>query len=76
MTRKQAVRRLFWLAEYERNNRCPTCGRQKEHICSWVCVDVCKACEWGFYEPPADDFPAHLFLGGGGDGRRLGSPKR
>lgn len=37
------------------NKPCPECGEPMEHVCSWVCVDICWPCAWkkrpGFPRP-------------------------
>lgn len=44
--RIKVIRRLFWLAAFERRNRCQVCGGQKQHYCGMgACVDICWKCE-------------------------------
>ena len=46
MSRRKAIRALYWQARFELGNCCPSCGQQKEHFCGMgACFDVCQACE-------------------------------
>lgn len=46
--RRRLIRRLFRHAAREKENRCPSCGRQKEHFEGMDAgFDVCRPCEWG-----------------------------
>jgi len=73
MHRLKAIRRLLWLAAFERRNRCQTCGRQKEHFCGMgACVDVCPKraypvashayprCTYAIYPVVSHNGPCHI----------------
>jgi hypothetical protein len=47
--RERASRLPAWLTRSKPSKLdvCPTCGGPTEHICSWVCVDLCRRCSYG-----------------------------
>lgn len=31
---------------HDPGRRCPRCGTPTEHVCAWVCVEMCHKCDY------------------------------